>query len=92
MHDRHTALDATLGEFGGWSMPISYPDGTVAEHTAVREAAGLFDVSHLGNVPVAGPGAAAYLNACLTADLEKIGPGKAQYTLAAPPAAACSTT
>ncbi|TCK21858.1 glycine cleavage system aminomethyltransferase GcvT [Pseudonocardia endophytica] len=82
MHDRHTALDATLGEFGGWSMPISYPEGTVAEHTAVREAAGLFDVSHLGTVPVVGPGAAAHLNACLTADLEKIGPGKAQYTMA----------
>ena len=86
MHDRHTALDATLGEFGGWSMPISYPEGTVAEHTAVREAAGLFDVSHLGTVPVTGPGAAAHLNACLTADLEKIGPGKAQYTMACTPA------
>ncbi|MFP5022015.1 glycine cleavage system aminomethyltransferase GcvT [Pseudonocardia phyllosphaerae] len=82
LHDRHVALGATLGEFGGWSMPISYPDGTVAEHTAVRESAGLFDVSHLGTVPIAGPGAAAHLNTCLTNDLDRIGPGRAQYTLA----------
>ena len=82
LHDRHLALDATLGEFGGWTMPISYPAGTVAEHTWVRESAGLFDVSHLGTVPVAGPGAAAHVNTCLTADLEKIGPGRAQYTMA----------
>jgi aminomethyltransferase len=82
LHDRHVALDATLGEFGGWSMPISYPGGTVAEHTSVREAAGLFDVSHLGTVPIAGPGAAAHVNTCLTNDLGRIGPGRAQYTLA----------
>lgn len=82
LHDRHTALDATTGEFGGWSMPISYPAGTVAEHGWVRDSAGLFDVSHLGTVPVAGPGAAAHVNACLSADLERIGPGKAQYTMA----------
>ncbi|MEJ8277381.1 glycine cleavage system aminomethyltransferase GcvT [Pseudonocardia spirodelae] len=82
LHDRHVALDATLGEFGGWSMPISYPGGTVAEHTAVREAAGLFDVSHLGTVPISGPGAAAHLDTCLTNDLGRIGPGRAQYTMA----------
>ncbi|MFP5072568.1 glycine cleavage system aminomethyltransferase GcvT [Pseudonocardia nantongensis] len=82
LHDRHVALDATLGEFGGWSMPISYPAGTVAEHTTVRETAGLFDVSHLGTVPIAGPGAAAHLNTCLTNDIGRIGPGRAQYTLA----------
>ncbi|BBG01258.1 MULTISPECIES: glycine cleavage system aminomethyltransferase GcvT [Pseudonocardia] len=82
LHDRHVALDATLGEFGGWSMPISYPGGTVAEHTSVREAAGLFDVSHLGTVPITGPGAAAHVNTCLSNDLGRIGPGRAQYTLA----------
>ncbi|ANY05192.1 glycine cleavage system aminomethyltransferase GcvT [Pseudonocardia sp. HH130630-07] len=85
LHDRHLALDATLGEFGGWSMPISYPGGTVAEHTAVRETAGLFDVSHLGTVPISGPGAAAHVNTCLTNDLGRIGPGRAQYTLACTP-------
>jgi aminomethyltransferase len=81
LHDRHTALGATLGAFGGWSMPIAYPAGTVAEHTAVREAVGLFDVSHLGKLAITGPGAAAFVNRCFTADLGKIGPGHAQYTL-----------
>ncbi|MGI5132713.1 glycine cleavage system aminomethyltransferase GcvT [Pseudonocardia sp. CA-107938] len=81
LHDRHVALGATLGEFGGWSMPLSYPDGTVAEHLAVRGAAGVFDVSHLGKLVVAGPGAAEFVNRCFTADLGKIGPGHAQYTL-----------
>src|SRR4029453_1604128 len=81
LHDRHTALGATLGAFGGWSMPISYPDGTVAEHTAVRTDVGVFDVSHLGKLAITGPGAAAFVNRCFTADLDKIGPGQAQYTL-----------
>jgi len=81
LHDRHTALGATLGAFGGWSMPLSYPDGTVAEHTAVRTDVGVFDVSHLGKLAITGPGAAAFVNRCFTADLDKIGPGQAQYTL-----------
>jgi aminomethyltransferase len=81
LHDRHTALGATLGAFGGWSMPIAYPDGTVAEHTAVRTDVGVFDVSHLGKLDVTGPGAAEFVNRCFTADLDKIGPGQAQYTL-----------
>ncbi|MGV9710254.1 glycine cleavage system aminomethyltransferase GcvT [Gordonia sp. NPDC003424] len=78
--DRHVALGATFAEFGGWNMPVSYA-GTVAEHTAVREAVGIFDVSHLGKALVAGPGAAAFVNRTLTNDLGKIAPGKAQYTL-----------
>ncbi|MCX2963825.1 glycine cleavage system aminomethyltransferase GcvT [Gordonia sp. NPDC062954] len=78
--DRHTALGATFAAFGGWHMPVSYA-GTVAEHTAVRESVGLFDVSHLGKAVVAGPGAAEHVNRVLTNDLAKIGPGKAQYTL-----------
>jgi aminomethyltransferase len=81
LHDRHVALGATLGAFGGWQMPISYPGGTVAEHNAVRAALGLFDVSHLGKLAIDGPGAAAFVNRCFTADLERIGPGQAQYTL-----------
>jgi aminomethyltransferase len=81
LHDRHVALDAKLAEFGGWSMPLEYPSGVVKEHTAVREAVGIFDVSHLGKAMVTGPGAAAYVNATLTNDLGKIRPGKAQYTL-----------
>ncbi|GAA2070337.1 glycine cleavage system aminomethyltransferase GcvT [Williamsia deligens] len=78
--DVHTALGATFAEFGGWSMPVSY-SGTVAEHTAVRESVGLFDVSHLGKASVTGPGAAAFVNRCLTNDLDRIEAGRAQYTL-----------
>ncbi len=81
LHDRHTALGATLGAFGGWSMPISYPDGTVAEHTAVRTDVGVFDVSHLGKLAITGPGAVEFVNRCFTADLNKIDHGQAQYTL-----------
>src|SRR6195952_2416673 len=82
LHEAHVALGATLGGFGGWEMPISYAGGgVVAEHTAVRTAVGLFDVSHLGKAGVTGPGAAEFVNACLTADLARIGPGQAQYTL-----------
>jgi len=63
-------------------MPIEYAGGgVIAEHTAVRTAAGLFDVSHLGTGTVRGPGAAAFVDGCLTNDLSRIGPGQAQYTL-----------
>ncbi|MEV4314394.1 glycine cleavage system aminomethyltransferase GcvT [Actinocrispum sp. NPDC049592] len=81
LHDLQAGLDATFAPFGGWEMPIQYKTGVVAEHTAVREAVGVFDVSHLGKVRVAGPGAAEFLNRCLTNDLGRIKPGKAQYTL-----------
>jgi aminomethyltransferase len=80
LEDRHRALGATFAEFGGWLMPVSYA-GTVSEHTATRTTVGLFDVSHLGKALVRGPGAAAYVNSALTNDLNRIGPGKAQYTL-----------
>jgi aminomethyltransferase len=81
LHDRHVALGAKFAEFGGWSMPLEYPSGVVKEHTAVREAVGIFDVSHLGKAMVSGPGAAAYVNATLSNDLDRISHGKAQYTL-----------
>jgi aminomethyltransferase len=82
LHDRHVALGAKLAEFGGWQMPLEYPGGGVLkEHTAVREAVGVFDVSHLGKATVAGRGAADFVNSCLTNDLGRIRPGKAQYTL-----------
>jgi aminomethyltransferase len=81
LHERHADLGAKFAEFGGWSMPLDYPTGVVKEHTAVREAVGIFDVSHLGKAMVRGPGAAAYVNATLSNDLRKIHPGKAQYTL-----------
>ena len=82
LHDRHVALGAKFAEFGGWSMPLEYAgSGVIKEHTAVREAVGIFDVSHLGKALVHGPGAADLVNATLSNDLAKIAPGKAQYTL-----------
>ena len=85
LHDKHVALGGKLAEFGGWQMPLEYA-GVVKEHTAVRESVGVFDVSHLGKVVVAGPGAAEFVNRCFTNDLRKIEPGKAQYTLCCDPA------
>ena len=66
--------------FGGWEMPLSYSDGTIAEHLACREDAVAFDVSHLGTVRIEGPGSRDLLQRVLTNDLGKIGPGRAQYT------------
>jgi aminomethyltransferase len=82
LHQRHVAAGAKFAPFSGWSMPLEYAGaGVLAEHAAVRNAVGIFDVSHLGKATVAGPGGAEFLNRCLTADLRKIGPGQAQYTL-----------
>src|SRR6185436_20002804 len=82
LHERHAALGAKFSPFGGWEMPLEYAGGGVlAEHAAVREAVGVFDVSHLGKARVLGGGAADFVNACLTNDLGRIAPGKAQYTL-----------
>jgi aminomethyltransferase len=82
LHDRHLALGAKLADFGGWEMPIEYPAGGVLkEHTAVREAVGVFDVSHLGKGVVRGAAAVDFVNDRLTNDLRRIGPGQAQYTL-----------
>jgi aminomethyltransferase len=86
LDEKHLALGAKMADFGGWSMPIEYPRGGVlAEHTAVRERVGLFDVSHLGKASVVGNGALDFLNNCLTNDLNKIEDGSAQYTLLCAP-------
>lgn len=81
LHERHVALGAKFAEFGGWSMPVEYEAGVIKEHHAVREAVGVFDVSHLGKLMVKGPGAAAYVNRVFTNDLDRIEAGQAQYTL-----------
>ena len=81
---RHGALGATFSSFGGWEMPVSYA-GVISEHTAVREAVGVFDVSHLGKASVTGPGAAEFVNRCLSNDLARISAGQAQYTLCCTP-------
>jgi len=82
LHTKHVALGAKLAGFGGWEMPLEYAGGgVIKEHTAVRTAVGVFDVSHLGKARVTGAGAAGFVNACLTNDLGRIAAGKAQYTL-----------
>jgi aminomethyltransferase len=82
IHDRHVALGAKVADFGGWEMPIEYPDGGVLkEHAAVREAVGLFDVSHLGKMRVSGAGAREFVNTQFTNDLSRIGTSQAQYSM-----------
>ena len=89
LFDWHFAAGAKLADFGGWQMPIEYPraigpiaaGGVIAEHTAVREMVGIFDVSHLGKIEVSGLGALIFLNRIFTNDLERIGRGSAQYNL-----------
>lgn len=80
LEDEHVALGAKMGEFAGWSMPIEYA-GTLTEHRAVREAVGMFDLTHLGKVDVEGAGALAWLQRCLTNDLAKLPVGGEQYNL-----------
>ncbi|MEL4504200.1 glycine cleavage system aminomethyltransferase GcvT [Luteococcus sp. H138] len=82
LHERHEQAGAKFAEFGGWLMPLEYAGGGIlAEHHAVRDGVGIFDVSHLGKAVVRGHGAVDFLNLCLANDLNKIGPGKAQYTM-----------
>ncbi|HEX7096413.1 MAG TPA: glycine cleavage system aminomethyltransferase GcvT [Acidimicrobiales bacterium] len=77
---QHRALGAKMVPFGGWEMPLAYPQGTLHEHRRCREAVVVFDVSHLGTVRVSGAGAFDRLQEAFTNDLRKIGPGRAQYT------------
>ena len=86
LNHKHLELNAKMADFGGWMMPIEYPGaGVLAEHAAVRERVGIFDVSHLGKASVTGVGTLEFLNACLTNDLTKIADGSAQYTLLCTP-------
>jgi aminomethyltransferase len=80
LHDRHVALGAKLVPFAGWEMPVQYT-GVMEEHRAVRNDAGVFDVSHMGEIEVEGPRAQELLQGLLSNDLAKIPPGRAQYTL-----------
>jgi aminomethyltransferase len=80
LHDRHVALGARMVPFAGWEMPVQY-EGVIPEHKAVRADCGVFDVSHMGEFEVEGPRATELLQSALSNDLDKIGPGRAQYTL-----------
>jgi aminomethyltransferase len=83
-YDFHLKSGAKMANFGGWVMPIEYPapsSGVLAEHQSVRERVGLFDVSHLGKLRVAGEGALEFLNQVLSNDLSQITDGQCQYNL-----------
>ncbi len=80
LHEQHVVLGARMVPFAGWEMPVQY-DGVIPEHRAVREDAGVFDVSHMGEFEVEGPRAKELLQSVLSNDLDRIGPGQAQYTL-----------
>lgn len=79
LYATHKSLKAKMVPFGGWLMPVSY-EGVLAEHHNVREKCGLFDVSHMGEVFVEGPDAAAFLQSVTINDVEKLPTGKAHYT------------
>jgi aminomethyltransferase len=80
LHERHVALGARLVPFAGWEMPVQY-EGVIPEHRAVRQDAGVFDVSHMGELEVEGPKAHEFLQGVLSNDLDRVEPGQAQYTL-----------
>lgn len=80
LYETHKAAGATMVPFAGWDMPVSYA-GTVGEVAAVRSAAGIFDVSHMGEVIVTGQGAFDYVQFVTSNDVAKLTPGKAQYSL-----------
>jgi len=80
LYERHAALGARIVDFAGWEMPVQYK-GIQEEHRAVRTSAGVFDVSHMGQLELSGAGANDYLQERLSNDLDRIGDGQAQYTL-----------
>jgi aminomethyltransferase len=80
LFDTHQKLGARLVDFGGWNMPVQY-GGILEEHKAVREAAGVFDISHMGEFFVRGADALTFLNGLLTNDAGKLAVGQGQYTL-----------
>ncbi|WP_062465357.1 glycine cleavage system aminomethyltransferase GcvT [Demequina soli] len=84
LHDRHVALGATLVPFAGWEMPVRY-SGDIAEHTAVRTAAGLFDLSHMGEIAIRGADAAAFLDAALVGRMSAVALAGAKYTMICTP-------
>ncbi|GAA1630792.1 glycine cleavage system aminomethyltransferase GcvT [Leucobacter chromiireducens] len=80
LHAEHAALGASFTDFGGWDMPLKY-GSELAEHRAVREAAGLFDLSHMGEIRVTGPDAATFLNTALVGNFAVTAVGRAKYSL-----------
>jgi aminomethyltransferase len=81
LYDRHVAAGAKLVPFAGWEMPVQYADGVKAEHLATRATAGVFDVSHMGEIATSGPDAEAFLQRILSNDITKLQTGGAQYSV-----------
>jgi aminomethyltransferase len=80
LNEVHRALGGKMVDFGGWDMPVQYPAGVIAEHLATREKAGLFDVSHMGEIHVDGPDAIAFVNSITTNDVANLVDGQAHYS------------
>src|SRR5919202_3596249 len=80
LHDRHVAAGARMVPFAGWEMPVQY-EGIKAEHMAVRTHAGVFDVSHMGEIETCGPQALAFLQHVLSNDVRRMPEGGAQYSV-----------
>lgn len=78
--EKHVALGAKMVPFAGWNMPVQYK-GILAEHSTVRNACGVFDISHMGQFLVSGTGAAAWLNSMFTNNLDKLVDGMGQYSM-----------
>ena len=81
LHDQHVNLGGKMVDFAGYALPVQYPTGLMAEHQAVREKAGLFDVSHMGEFLISGPDAMENLNRIMTNDYSKLRIGRMRYTL-----------
>ena len=79
LHDIHVSLGATMGDFGGWNMPLWYKSGQIAEHKATREKCGLFDICHMGEFIVRGKDSFAFWHKILSNDVSLISDGQAQY-------------
>jgi len=80
-YDLHQKHGAKIIPFAGYEMPVQYPTGIVQEHTAVRTSVGIFDVSHMGEFEVRGPGALEFVSKVTTNDPAKLGPGRVQYSV-----------
>jgi len=81
IYDEHRKLDAKIVEFGGWEMPLNYPQGILSEHLATRKYGGLFDISHMGRFRISGHDALPFLQYALTSNTAALMPGTAQYTM-----------
>src|ERR1043166_432290 len=80
LNNMHRSLGGRMVEFGGWDMPVQYPAGTVAEHLRTRTRAGLFDVSHMGEIDVRGRDAIPFVNRLVSNDAANLVDGQAQYS------------